>query len=157
MAIWPFNRKKQDDTLPEEVKEFYESGRKERSGMAWLMALGTLIVTVVLALLLFYGGRWVYNKLAGNDEPENQPTETSEQTQQQQTSSNDNNNQPPSANNNSNPSNQQGSSSTNTNQPSTPQPSQTQPNNTPSQSNTPSTGSSSPEVPDTGPGPGGLQ
>jgi len=151
MAIWPFNRKKQEDTLPEEAKEFYESGRKERSGMAWLMALGTLIVTVVLALLLFYGGRWVYNRFAGDDEPKNQPTEATKQTQEQSGGSN-NNSQPPNANSNSN---QQGSSSTSTNQPSSNPPSSNPP--TPNQPSAPTTGPSSSEVPDTGPGPGGLQ
>ena len=145
MAIWPFNRKKQDQALPEEVQEYYESGRRQQTGMAWLLALGTLVVTVLLAILLFFGGRWVYQKFASDDEP-------SQNTTQNQGSAGDSQDSPatsdedvtkPAATNN-----QQGTSSTN---PSTPSPA------TSSSTATPSTGSTSSEIPATGPGPDGLQ
>ena len=91
MAIWPFNRRKQSDdyadgmqeelpmapeqqqptsNLPEEVQEYYESGKRERVGVAWLLGLGTLIATVLLAMVLFFGGRWIYRTIAGTNEPE---------------------------------------------------------------------------------------
>lgn len=142
MAIWPFNRKKQDQALPEDVQEYYETGQKQHTGMAWLLALGTLLVTVLLAILLFFGGRWVYQQLAG-DEDSNQETtsQTSDQGQNdqgQQSAPPDN----PSEANSSGTGVQQGSSSANTTTPSTA---------------TPTTGPSGSEIPDTGPGPSGLQ
>jgi len=140
MAIWPFNRKKQQDqTLPEEVQEYYESGRKQQTGMAWLLALGTLVVTVLLAVLLFFGGRWVYQKIAGDDQSEETPTQQVDQPQDDVE---------PQSNPQSNP--QQGSSSSSTTTPSAASTSA-------SGTATPTTGPSGPEIPDTGPGPGGLQ
>jgi cytoskeletal protein RodZ len=141
MRVWPFNRKTQAEAeaLPEEVKEYYESGRKQQTGMAWLLAFGTLVVTVVLALLLFFGGRWIYQKITNNDQPEAPVKE--QPAQQDQTA----NTQPEGTNENTD---QQGSSSTNTTTP-----------NTANNPNTiaPNTGSTTTEVPDTGPGPNGLQ
>lgn len=141
MAIWPFNRKRQDQALPEEVQDYYDSSRKQRTGMAWLLALGTLVVTVLLAVLLFFGGRWVYQQFAGDDEPaqETTQTESPEQDATDQAAT-------PSGNNQQGASNQQGSSSTNT---ATPSPATPAP--------TPNTGSTGSEIPATGPGPGGLQ
>lgn len=142
MAIWPFNRKKkQNEALPEEVQEYYESGRKQQTGMAWLLALGTLVVTVLLATVLFFGGRWIYQKVTGNDEPD-QPTTQQTENQEQ---AGEGQSQTPSDTDSDD--NEQGSSSTNTDQASTPA----------TQTNTPTTGPSEPGIPDTGPGPGGLQ
>lgn len=116
MAIWPFNRRKQAEedyadgmqeelpiapeqqqptsNLPEEVQEYYESGKRERVGVAWLLGLGTLVVTVVLAMGLFFGGRWLYRTIAGTDEPENTAQigedQQKEQPQNQQNSDNQN-------------------------------------------------------------------
>ena len=82
MAIWPFGKKQSEEyevpqeeiteeqptsNLPEEVQEYYESGQKERVGVAWLLGIGTLVVTLILAAGLFFGGRWVYRKVANKD------------------------------------------------------------------------------------------
>src|SRR5688572_19206045 len=88
MAIWPFNRKKSEDALPEEVKEYYESGRKQRTGTAWLLALGTLLVTILVAFGLFFGGRWVYQQIAGDDEPAEQTTQELEEAENREASNN---------------------------------------------------------------------
>lgn len=70
-----FNRRKQNtDVLPEEVREYYQTERRERTGMAWLLAIATLLATFIIAAGLFFGGRWVYrtafhhtdNKTASN-------------------------------------------------------------------------------------------
>ncbi len=53
--------------LPAEVQEYYQSERRERVGIAWLLAGGTLILTLLLASGLFFGGRWAYNKIANKD------------------------------------------------------------------------------------------
>lgn len=63
--MWPFKRKDKQEAseeVPAEIQEYYESERKERGGMAWLLALATLAATVLLALGLFFGGRFVYRK-----------------------------------------------------------------------------------------------
>lgn len=143
MRIWPFNRQKQPETLPTEVQEYYESGQKQRRGMALLFAVGTLIATVVIASLLFISGRWVYQKIAGtnntdttgesNDSVKNKPAETDT--------------------NNPNSSNEAGT------KPEENKPSSNQSTTVPSANtgeSTPSTGPSATEVPNTGPGPEGL-
>ena len=66
MAI--FNRRKNSTpVLPEEVQEYYQAERRERTGRAWLLALATLFVTFLLAAALFFGGRWVYRALSDNE------------------------------------------------------------------------------------------
>lgn len=58
-----FKRKEQvNQQVPLEIQEYYQAERKERSGLAWLLALGTLAVTLLLATGIFFGGRWVYRK-----------------------------------------------------------------------------------------------
>jgi cytoskeletal protein RodZ len=70
-GMWPFNRRKKvvEQQIPEEINEYYQAERRERTGVAWLLALGTLIVTLILAVGLFFGGRWVYRKVVKNDKP----------------------------------------------------------------------------------------
>lgn len=54
--------------MPEEIQEeYYNTQPKERAGVAWLLAFGTLIVTVVIAAGLFFAGRWVYRQVV--DDP----------------------------------------------------------------------------------------
>ncbi len=149
MAIWPFNRKQKSDDLPEEVKEYYESGRKQRTGMAWLLALATLVVTVVLALVLFFGGRWVYQKIFGNDEPAPAPTEQAP-TDQAETD------QAPVPEDDSD-ANEASLSSPEGSDSETPAATSSSPTDSADTSATPSTGDSTSEIPDTGPGAGGLQ
>jgi hypothetical protein len=61
-----FNRKKKDSVLPEEVRDYYTSEKHDRKGMAWLLAVATLIVTFLIAAALFFGGRWVYGTVFDN-------------------------------------------------------------------------------------------
>lgn len=67
---WPFKRRRQQDSLPPEVQEYYQTEKRERSGLAWLLALGTLLATLAIAMGLFWGGRWLYRTLTDqNDKP----------------------------------------------------------------------------------------
>ncbi len=65
MARWPFRRtKKSDVNVPNEVQEYYDAERRQHMGVAWLIAFLSLVVTVIVATGLFFGGRWTYRKLA---------------------------------------------------------------------------------------------
>lgn len=107
MVKLPFGRKDTNDTpeqtqgelpvveqeqptsnLPEEVQEYYESGRRGRRGIALLLGLATLVITLLLAAGIFFGGRWIYRKITNND------SKTPETTQNQQNSNGGSNNQP---------------------------------------------------------------
>ncbi len=69
---WPFSRKNSsldNQSIPTEIQEYYQAESRERRGVAWLLALVTLVVTVALVLGLFAGGRWAYRKLANQDQP----------------------------------------------------------------------------------------
>ncbi len=68
MAVWPFNRSNNDKMpngkpVPKEVQQYYASERRERVGLAWLIAFVSLIITTAVILGLFVGGRWVYHKV----------------------------------------------------------------------------------------------
>lgn len=90
-----FNRGKQDNSqLPQEVKEYYQSERRERTGFAWLLGLGTLLATIAVAALLFLGGRWVYRTVFDKNDDKAQPVATQQQSEgTQQKTGQDRNNQ----------------------------------------------------------------
>ena len=50
-----------------ELRDYYAQ-RQESHNVGWLMALGTLLITVVVALAVFMGGKWIYDRIAGNDD-----------------------------------------------------------------------------------------
>lgn len=148
---WPFRRNKQDQTdVPAEIQEYYQTGRRERTGVAWLLALGTLLLTIGLATLLFFGGRWLYRTVANRGDNNNgntsqvtqSPTDTTtEERQADNTGGGDTGG------------NNTGTSSTNTDNSGSTQGSQTTPSTpaTPStpRTTTPTTGDG---LPSTGPG-----
>ena len=126
--MWPFNRKKkQGQSVPEEIQQYYNTERRERVGVAWLLAGGTLILTVLLAIVLFFGGRWVYRTVFDRD---NRPDTAQQEQSEDQTQDNDQGSAPqnaPSAQGQSttDPSRPDGSASTGTPPPTTTQPQQT--------------------------------
>lgn len=75
-----FRRKKQGEVLPEEVQDYYRAEQRDRMGMAWLLAVGAFIATVLVVFGLFFAGRWVYRSLTGNGTDSG----TSEQVQQEE-------------------------------------------------------------------------
>lgn len=52
---------------PDKINE-YDSGRKRRLGVAWLLGAGTLVATVLITMALFYGVRFAYRQIAGNND-----------------------------------------------------------------------------------------
>lgn len=75
-----FKRNKSDNSgaVPTEIHDYYQAERRDRTGVAWLLAAGTLIGTVLIVLGLFFGGRWAYRALTGNNKP-NAVTQTDEE------------------------------------------------------------------------------
>ncbi len=64
----------EDPTLPKEVQAYYEAEQRDRRGVAGLLAVGTLIVTILVAAGLFFGGRWAYRSIRHTDKKPNVAT-----------------------------------------------------------------------------------
>lgn len=58
MAI--FKRRKNQTVA--ELEEYYAS-KQTRTGMAWIMAAISLLITILVVSALFFGGRWIYRSL----------------------------------------------------------------------------------------------
>lgn len=58
---------RQKSVLPGEVKQYYQSETRQRRGVAIVLAVAALLVTIAVAAGLFFGGRFIYNKLTGDD------------------------------------------------------------------------------------------
>lgn len=86
MALFRRNKTTSTKTtkVPAEVQDYYEAGRRERTGIAWLLGLATLIVTILLALLLFFGGRWIYRKVTNNGDKDNKSGSSQSESQKPQ-------------------------------------------------------------------------
>lgn len=149
-----FGRGRNTDSVPQEVKDYYEAERRERSGMAWLLALATLVVTLVLAGGIFLGGRWAYRKVVdrndGNTQVADKAKEASSTNQPKDTATTDDTNED--NNTSTNPSTSSTNTDSNSAQPNPPAASQP---STPSggSSSTPAatgTGSNNPTTPTTG-------
>lgn len=84
--LWQFGHlivKKQEEAqpgVPLEIQQYYQSESKNRGVMAWLLAGGTLVATILIVIGLFFGGRWVYRKFANRDN--NQGTQTAQTSEQ---------------------------------------------------------------------------
>ncbi len=64
--MWPFKRKNSNvlgTNVPPEVQNYYQAERRQRLSVAWLLGAGTLVATLVLAVGIFFGGRWLYRSL----------------------------------------------------------------------------------------------
>jgi len=149
--MWPFKKREPVDSkpVPKEVQKYYQSEHRDRVGLAWLIAFLSLIITVVIIVGLFVGGRWVYHKVRGT----NTASTTQPQTQSgsNPTAETQPNSQPQST---SSPS-QHATSSTSTNVPnSSTAPGSTTQSSQPASSTTTqtTTGSTSTQVTNTGPG-----
>ncbi len=83
MVRWQFWRRdnKKNNEVPAEIKQYYEAERRERTGIAWLLAFATLLVTVALSILLFFGGRWAYRAVFDSN-GDNDRQEVAQQEQQ---------------------------------------------------------------------------
>lgn len=72
-----FGRKKQDAVLPE-VDKYYEGERRDRAGLAWLLALVSVAIVALVLVGAFLAGRWVYRQIASDDAAEVAVTDTAD-------------------------------------------------------------------------------
>ncbi len=85
MALFGNQNKKSIEEL-----ENYYSGKQQRTGMAWMMAFLSLILTITVLGGLFLGGRWAYrtfvddtsDDIAVNETSNVQPSATSDSPSQ---------------------------------------------------------------------------
>ncbi len=77
MALFRRN-KTEAGTIPE-LQEYYNAERRERASLAWLLALVSVACVALVLIGLFFGGRWLYNRLADNMGTETVSVETTEQ------------------------------------------------------------------------------
>lgn len=73
---WPFKRKK--SILPSEVEDYYKAEKRDRTGIAGLLVLGTFVITFFLALAVFFGARWAYRKYVTKDTAITSPVSVNE-------------------------------------------------------------------------------
>lgn len=88
MAKWSLKNRNNDNTgsvpkMPPELSDYYNAEKRDRMWATWLLGFATLVVTVLLAVLLFLGGRWVVDQFTG-DEVES-PTTTQNEPGSQST------------------------------------------------------------------------
>jgi hypothetical protein len=57
-----FRRKKNQEVMPDEVRDYYETEQRNRNGVTWLLAIGAFLLTAALVVGLFFAGRWVYQR-----------------------------------------------------------------------------------------------
>lgn len=68
-----FRRKSEVEEEVPELEQYYAQ-RRTSSAWSWLMALVTMILTILIIIGLFFGGRWVYRELISNDQQPSTPT-----------------------------------------------------------------------------------
>lgn len=73
MALFDRFRRKNKSVLPDEVNQYYQSQKRERVGVAIVLGIVALLATLVVAALLFLGGRWAYQQFSGDDSPTEAP------------------------------------------------------------------------------------
>lgn len=61
-----FKRKKKESILPE-VDKYYEAERRDRTGLAWLLALVSIVLVALFIIIVFLAGRWAYRAIFEDD------------------------------------------------------------------------------------------
>ncbi|MEO8863344.1 MAG: hypothetical protein ABI354_03415 [Candidatus Saccharimonadales bacterium] len=55
--------------MPPELTQYYKDEKRERVGVAWLLAIVTMLITLAIIVGLFVGGRWIYRKARSGNNP----------------------------------------------------------------------------------------
>lgn len=61
-----FRRNKKESVLPE-LDKYYDGERRDRTGLAWILALISVIIIALIIIGIFLAGRWAYRELTGDD------------------------------------------------------------------------------------------
>lgn len=61
-----FNRKKKSTIVLPELEKYYEAERRERTGLAWILALVSVAGVALVLIGVFFGGRWTYRHFKSN-------------------------------------------------------------------------------------------
>lgn len=64
MALFARNKTK---PVNKEIERYIKAERRERAGLAWLLALISLAVVSLFFIGIFFGSRWAYNKYFKDD------------------------------------------------------------------------------------------
>lgn len=75
-----FNKNRKNTVLPTEVDEYYKSEMRTRRSTSVLFALFALIVTLVVAAGLFFGGRAIYRALTDDNQNQTQVDENKDKS-----------------------------------------------------------------------------
>jgi uncharacterized membrane protein YgcG len=86
MRLFKRRNKTVQTNVPQEVQDYYTAERRERKSVAWLLAIVTFIVTLLIALALFYAGRWVYRKVSDRNKTTTETSQTKDETTDQSSS-----------------------------------------------------------------------
>ena len=149
MVKMPWNRNRNRpvaSNIPQEVEEYYQSAHKQSRGVAGLLTLATLILTLVIAVVLFFGGRWIVNKIANRNKT---PDSSSLQINSPDSNKENNDNASQSLPNSDTSEEEQPTNNNAGNNQAIEAPRQTDNTSSNAPKNTPTTGPDSPEVPAT--------
>jgi len=70
-----FRRRKTNAGVLPEIEEYYEAEKRDRTAVAWLMAIVSIVCVVALIIGLFFGGRFVYDRLTDDSTDSTEITE----------------------------------------------------------------------------------
>lgn len=70
MAIWNRNKDNDRPVLPE-LQQYYDAERRERSGLAWILALVSVAAVALVVIGAFFGGRAIYRAVKDDDKQGN--------------------------------------------------------------------------------------
>jgi len=98
-----FNRRNDNQSLPKEVQDYYHVENRGRAGVAWMLSFATLLLTFLIAAILFFGGRWAYRTVFNKDSSKQGSSSQIEKQPDSSNSSNNNNNESAESNEESSP------------------------------------------------------
>lgn len=92
-----FNRKKSnvnDPSIPPEVQAYSQAEHRERMGIAWLVGVVSLVLFSFVLAGLFFGGRWMYQTIAGpsSSDSQSQPSTENDQSSKEKDQTKEENN-----------------------------------------------------------------
>lgn len=76
--MWPFRRKSDQTKLnpvPDEIRAYYQAETKDKMWKIWLLSAVTFVGTLIVVLLIFWGGRWTWRHFRA-DQKANQASQS---------------------------------------------------------------------------------